>query len=52
MTNQTNQINKQNELTFEESNEMLLATIEKLNESIEENNRVMDELKEVLNMQH
>ena len=43
---------KQNELTFEESNEMLLATIEKLNETIEENNRVMDELKEVLNMQH
>lgn len=52
MTNQTSQQSEQKELTFEESNEMLLATIEKLNESIEENNRVMDKLKEVLNKQH
>lgn len=47
----TNQSAEHTELTFEEANEMLRATIEQLNANIEENNRVMDELKEVLNMQ-
>lgn len=50
MTNLTNQSVEHTE--FMESQLQLRATIKQLNESIEENNRVLDELKEVLNMQH
>lgn len=47
----TNQTNKQVKMEFMESQLQLRETIEKLNASIEENNRVIDKLKEVLNMQ-
>lgn len=44
----TNQTNNQVEMEFMESQLQLKKTIEKLNASIEENNRVLDVLKEVL----